>query len=322
MITTFGNESNQTHNNSPGMSHALALADYGMALSKQGLRVIPVGDTTLWVNFQPHALMRVPTFCLSMPEPDEVRQLLRLGKVAVLSYALEPDAEHRPNATLYLCSDHEYSLDSLRSEMRRNVSLALRRLRIEPLTAEQLLAHGLQAFSDTRARHGLSDGTSDEFRRRFTAWVQCPAHVFLGAWKEDVLTAFLSIIEVDDWAEIEGTFSMTTYRNLKPNDGLNYVALHHYLRNKQCRVVSYGLSSIQDGNHDGLHTFKTKVGFEARPVHRAFALNPLVAPLVNRLTLNSVKAALCFRPSNKLLRKAAGMMSIILDSTGHRQPEM
>jgi hypothetical protein len=200
--------------------------------------------------------------------------------------------------------------------MRRNVRRGLRELRIEPITSDQLLAHGAQAFCDTRRRVGLSDGTPEDFRRRFTWQAKCPAYVFFGAWKDDQLAAFLSITEVEDWAEI-GCFSADALLSFRPNDALFFYALSYYLTEKEYRLVSYGLSSIQaKSNRDGLHVFKTKVGFEARPVHRAFVLHPLLRPLANRITLWGMNTALRFRSRDRHLKKAGGALAAILRQKG------
>ena len=108
---------------------------------------------------------------------------------------------------------------------------------------------------------------------------------------------------------------MDALLNLRPNDALFFYALSHYMTERACRVVSYGLSSIQaESNRTGLHTFKTKVGFEARPVHRAFALHPLLRPFANRLTLWGVNTALRFMPRDRHLKKAGGVLTYILET--------
>lgn len=257
--------------------------------------------------------MRVPRFHLASPSPGEFRKTLWRGWVAAKSYLLPPDARHPANAYLYVCMDRGYALDKLPSAMRRNVRRGLRELRIAPLTSEELLAHGLQAFYDTRRRVGLSDGTLAEFQRRFHWRARCPGHGFLGAWKGDQLAAFLSLIEVDDWVEIESCYSMDALLSWRPNDTLMYSALSHHLRERSCRVVCYGLSSIQaENNAAGLYAFKLKVGFEAQPVHRAFVLHPLLRPLVNRTTLWGLHTALRLWPRGRVLKKAEGMLAYVL----------
>lgn len=234
----------------------------------------------------------------------------------MVSYLLEPDECHPANTWLYICTDQAYTLDKLSSSRRRNVRLGFKELRIAPLTSEQLLAHGAQAFCDTWNRVGLSRGTPKGFRQFFTTSAGLAGHVFLGAWKGTQLAAFLSILEVDDWVEIEGTYSMDALLRYKPNDTLIYSALSHHLVERKCRLVANGMSSIWDeSNLAGLHEFKTKIGFEARPVHRAFVSHPLLQPFVNRLTLWGMNTALRFRPEDSRLKKAGGVLAHLLGET-------
>jgi hypothetical protein len=89
--------------------------------------------------------------------------------------------------------------------------------------------------------------------------------------------------------------------------------LDHCLAQGRCRVVSYGLSSIQEVNRTAtLDYFKKKVGFEARPVHRAFQFHPLIRPLVNPLSYWIVRACSKVCPQNRTFRKAAGMLAASL----------
>src|SRR5207248_93458 len=244
--------------------------------------------------------------------PGELREVLWRGRAAVASYLVEPDEDHPANAWLYLCTDHDYALEKLRREVRKNVRRGLRELRITRLTPEQVLAHGAQAFCDTRRRNGLSDGTPEEFYRLFSDEAKLPEIVYFGAWKDNQLAAFMSNIEVDDWANI-GSYSMDALLRYKPNDTLMYIALTHYLMERKCRLVSSGLSSIQvESNAAGLHRFKMQVGFEARPVHRAFVAHPLLRPFVNLVTLWGVNSALRLRPTDRRLKKAGGVLACML----------
>jgi hypothetical protein len=113
-------------------------------------------------------MMRVPRFHLAPLAPGEARQVPWRGRVATGSYLLEPDDRHPANACLYVCTDRAYALDKLPAAMRRNVRRGLKELRIARLAPDELLAHGTQAFYDTRCRVGLSDGTPEEFRQRFS----------------------------------------------------------------------------------------------------------------------------------------------------------
>jgi hypothetical protein len=288
------------------------LVEYAADLASSGVQVLPGAPGTFWTRHESGALMRRPTFHVGPPASGEVREVLWRGRAMVASYLLEPDECHRANAWLYLCTDQTYALEKLASNGRRDVRRGLRELRVAPLTAEQLLAHGAQAFCDTRRRNGLSDGTPEEFRRRFVAEACLPEVVYLGAWKEGQLAAFISIIEVEDWVEL-GNYSMDALRRYTPNDALFYSTFFHYLVERKCRLVCGGLSSIQEeSNAAGLHIFKRKVGYEARPVHRAFVAHPLLRPFVNRLTLWGVNTALRLSPADRRLRKAGGVLACML----------
>ena len=98
-----------------------------------------------------------------------------------------------------------------------------------------------------------------------------------------------------------------------PNNGLLHFALDYCLTQGRCRVVSYGLSSIQEVNRTAtLDYFKRKVGFEARPVHREFLFHPLIRPLVNPLSYWIVRGSSKVCPHSRTLRKAAGMLATCL----------
>lgn len=293
----------------------MPVTQFATELAKTGIRVFHGGPGTFWARFNFGGMMRLPRHHLVPPTSDELHQVLWHGPATVASYLLEPDERHPANTWLYLCTDQGYALEKLAPEMRRNVRRGLRELTIAPLTFDQVLSHGAQAFCDTRRRVGLSDGTLEEFHQRFSAR-RIPEMVNLGAWKDSQLAGFLSILEVDDWVEINANFSMDSLRQYRASDTLLYSALCYYLVERKCRVVSYGLSSIQaDSKVASLHRYKKKVGFEARPVHRAFVPHPLLRPLANWLTLWGVNTTLWLKPEDQRLKKARGLLASILGDT-------
>ena len=289
------------------------ISAYASALTRHGKVILPGAPGTFWTKYESLAMMRVPDFALHDPPPGEVERVLWRGRIAVASYNAEPDAGRAANACLYVSDDQSYSVEKLIPAMRRNVRRGLKEFTIGLLNSEQVLARGMPAYCDTRRRVGLSDGTAEAFERRFNWYVRCPGHVFVGAWKGDELAAFLSIVKVDDWAEIEGCFSRDMFLSSRPNDLLMYMVLSRYLTEERLRLVSYGMSSIQQtDNVHGLHAFKTKVGFQAKPVHRAFVLHPLLRPFANHFALHGVNAVGRLFPNNRLVKKARGMLALLL----------
>lgn len=275
-------------------------------------------DGAPWAAFDPHAVRQVPSFHVGRPDPPEIDRMLRRTGALVAAYVAEPDEQRAANAWLYLCSDAQYSLRKLAPAVQRNVRRALRDLTIAPLTTGELFRHGGPAFCDTRRRTGVQGDTIAGFQRSFAQSnpTERPGRAYLGAWKDGQLAAFLTCLHVDDWVEL-GCYSMDSMLCHRPNDGLLYTALSHYLTQQKCRVVSFGLSSIQaDSNIAGLHRFKRKLGFDVRPVHRAFVLHPALRPLANRVTLTAAQwtahGVLRLWSGDRRLKKLGGMLACML----------
>jgi hypothetical protein len=294
----------------PGLDR---LAEYADELARSGVPIVGLTDDDFWMGYESWALMRMPAFSAGEPDRQRLDTILRSTRAIVATYLLDPDADHPANAWLYVCRDPEYSIEKLAPAMRRNVRRGLRELRIAPAAPEDVLADGFQAFTDTRARVGVSDGTHENFIKWFTPKGRYQSHTFLGAWHGRDLVAYLSITSVEDWVEIEGCYSANAALDLRPNDTLMATALNDCLVNRRSRLVSYGLSSIQsESNAEGLHRFKTKVGFDAMPMHRAFVVHPLVRPFVNDLAYRCVHGLLTLRPANRVLKKCDGVLAAVL----------
>jgi hypothetical protein len=297
----------------PRSTGGVSLEEYRADMLRCGKTVLPGAPGTFWVKYESFAMMRLPTFVTTLPSRAEIGRLFRQSRVPVIAHLTVVDARHPANAWLYLAQDGAYALESLPAAMRRNVRRGLAELDIRWIDKDDLLAHGYRAFCDTRTRNGLQDGTADEFERRFTHWGSCLGHVALGAWRDKTLVAFASVVDVDDWAEVEGCFSTNDGLSLRPNDALLYTALRTYLVVRGYRQVSYGLSSIQPGSGtNGLHVFKTKVGFDAIAVHRAFELHPILRPVANPIVAKALDTVLRLKPRNRQLRKAAGVLATLI----------
>jgi hypothetical protein len=250
------------------------------------------------------------------PIDRELRRVLWKGPAAAASYLIETNENLLPNAWLYVCQDRSYNIEKLSKPARRDVRRSLRHLTIGPASWTVVFDEGWAAFSQTLTRLGLSEISPVNFRRHYKNFSKNPCHRVIGAWKEDCLIAFMTLVIVDDWVEIEGSYFSDEHRGLCPNNGLVHYVLDFFLRRHGFQTVSYGISSVQrDSQNSGLHAYKTKVGFEARPVHRRFAVHPCLQSLVNRITLNGLNAARLFLPGNRRLKKAAGVLAHIVQTT-------
>jgi hypothetical protein len=127
------------------------------------------------------------------------------------------------------------------------------------------------------------------------------------------VAAFLVVTEVEDWSSIGPSYSVDEALPLRPNNGLFYYTLHHYLIERKFRLVNDGMTNFPiTPKVKALHRFKVKMGFEACPVHRAFLVNPLLRPVVNRASWRLVNGLVRLFPRNPILRKAEFALGVAL----------
>src|SRR5262245_20154285 len=128
---------------------SLSIAAYVSECIRNGTAILPGAPGTVWVRSETAGMIRFPTFKVTPPIPREVRRILWQGPAAVISYLVEPDERHPPNALHYLCRDQSYCLEKLSKPARRDVRRALRNLFITPIEWPVLLEKGFLAFRET-----------------------------------------------------------------------------------------------------------------------------------------------------------------------------
>ena len=291
----------------------VSIEEYVSGLIQEGTRVVSGPAESYWLTTEMRCLERMPWWRLDEAPARDVDALLWRARSPAAAYGRHPDASHPQNAVLYVCQDQNYAMDNLEHTARKNLKRALGELRFEFIEPHVLLEKGVVPYCDTRTRIGLSDGTPELFRKRFERTTANPARKIVGAWRGDVLAAFLSIIVVEDCVTTAAVGAATEYLSLRPNDGLIHFVLDYYLKRHHFRLVTAGPSSVQeDAKRDTMDRFKRKMGFEAWPIHRGFMLHPLLKPLANRVTLSALRACTRYWTSNRALRKATGLLATYL----------
>jgi hypothetical protein len=287
---------------------ATSLTDFIAGLHAAGRHVIQGSAGTWWHQYEAYSAVRVPSFYCGCPTS---RELLGLWwrfapMVSFLTEGRESDAS---GSWLYLCRDRHYGLEFLDHGARGNVRKALRELTFGFLTFDEVMQKGLAAFVDNRQRFGLNDGTRVAFEAEYGWMREVPGVRFLGAWFGGELAAFVSLNVVDDWVEVTTRCSMQSHLHLRPNDALLYLVLRHFLVDRGCRVVSAGVSSLeQTPSSAGLHRFKMKLGFQAIPVRREFRMHPMLRGMACRFGVGILK--LLRRPRRRSRRLSLAHLAL------------
>jgi hypothetical protein len=266
--------------------------------------VVGQGGLHIWVSSGRRFLERVPIEKYDEPDPAEVRGLLRRPGIWAATWVRAPDADHPPNAFHYVCAIKDYRIDGLPRHARADVRYGLRNYTVRLSTPEELAGKGFAADADTAERHGVDRPTPEGLRcyaesirgsRLFDIW---------GAWKGDDLTAWMTVARFDAFAALCMVRSRSGAKG-SPNNALLYVATRQYLVEDGLPYVTAGLSTIKaDTNALNLHEYKIRMGYEARPVFRRFAVHPLLAPVLKT------------RAGSWLLEKAAGTSSVLQRASG------
>jgi hypothetical protein len=286
--------------------------EYCEQLRVGGGKVLVGSENTLWVSHERFSMLRQPAFALHLPPKEEIKSVFRQSHAAVLSFVVRPTEAWVANSCNYICTDTEYSLEKLGRGARYDIRRGLSEFEMKFLNQPEILRLGERAYCDTLARTGLSAEHRETFKIAFGR--PRPDRRYVGAMRGNQLAAFLVVTEVDDWVSIGG-YSANEFLPLRPNNGVIYYAVHHYLIERRFRVVDYGLSSIQaDSKAAGLHNFKLKMGFESVPVHRAFVVNPLLRPFANSVSWRLVNRMLKFSPQHPMLKKAEGALRMAIQS--------
>lgn len=259
-----------------------------------------------WMKYEKFAYVKYPVYHLEPVNNEELKKIFKKTNAPVLSYSI---LNTEGNVFWYVCKT--ISLESLKSTQRRDISKAANSFVIKEVNYNQLIEKGFEAFSDTRKRVGLTDFEKSDFLNRFSKEKNTKANFYVGAFQGDRLDAFVSLIIFNNNVEIEGFFSRNEALPLCVNNYLNFAVTHYFLNVQKMNLVSYGFSSIQEGDFEGLHKFKLKCGFDAIMVQRKFVINPKYKLLVNKLTLSLAKGVTSMFPNNRMARKFDGVINIL-----------
>ena len=258
------------------------LAEYAAFLRTQGRPVfLPDHGRWVWVPGERGILNRLPLECLEPPDEAEVCRAVSNRGVWLCTYQDHATPERPANCLNYVCADPAYDLEHLPSKVRNKVRRGLRSFTIRLCSWDELVAKGSAAYVDTLARYGDLRGAETSLRAYAEAQRGQSFYDIWGAWLGDQLAAWTTVLKIDDWAMVNVCRSLTESLRLAPNNALRFAFTRHLLVTEGRALVSSGLSSLRaDGHEMGIHSYKTSMGFAARPVRRCFAAHPLIRPVL------------------------------------------
>jgi hypothetical protein len=286
---------------------SISLNDYYTNLKLSGIRTKKGDGNYLWIKHESFSVIRFPEFITSVPVESEIKGVFSELNCLLISYCNASNEAQKGNAVIYNCCDQDYNHNNLSKNVIRDIKIGRKNLSISFVDWHEILEYGFKAFQDTRTRVGLSDGNKNNFENRFRNFSKNEGHKALAAKLNGEIVAFMSLIVVNNFVIIQGSFSTDEHRKLCPNNLLTDFLLNYFLKENNFDNVSYGLSSIQeDTSIEGLHNYKIRVGFDPINIQRVFLLHPYIAPF-QEIISKFLKILLLVFPKHRLIRKASGL---------------
>lgn len=289
----------------------ISLQEYYQSLLRMNLPVIKGDGDYLWVKHERFSVIRFPEFNTSKPSKKEILSVFKNLRCLIINYTFIPSEKDYSNSHLYNSVKQNYDFQKLSKNVRRDIKSGQEKLKYGFADWNEILSDGLIAFTDTRTRVGLSDGNKRNFNKRFHQFSTNPSHKAAAAWFEGKIIAFMSLIVVEDYVIIQGSFSTNEHKKLCANNVLVDFILNYFLIENHYHIVCYGLSSIQENNQrEGLHNYKIRVGFEAIPVKRVFLPHPNLKVFHSFIRKALYILSFIFS-KNRFIRKATGLFNFI-----------
>jgi hypothetical protein len=252
--------------------------------------------------------MSLPEHALPPTRPEESLSLLRQENMLALRYPSL--TQGGLSGGLYICRDKNYSIQNVARGFRSAVKAGLAHCEIRPLLPAELLTQGLECNRDTMLRQGRENAEFSDPRRwqRFVdaAW-QVPAIEVTGAFVDGRLAAYqLGCLDDGCW-NIAYAFSRTSLLEHRPNHALMFSTLERTLRRADVAAVCAGPKTVLV--EDGLHDFKTRIGFELEPHQVVIRFHPaLESALVSWPVMKLARILRTTRPANLQFMRAEAFL--------------
>jgi hypothetical protein len=284
---------------------------YSDWLRAQGGRVVRT-ESSYWHAAGVGVFQAFPYHWEIEPGRKDFGELFYLHRAAAIRYSAPAGSPSGIESYHVVRGAGPYDLDSLGHWARKNVRRGLKNCVVEPVPVERFIAEGWVLRTDSLDRQGRDTGeTFEKWRQRLLHAAQIEGFEFWGAFVQEKLGAILLTFRMSECVTL--ILQQCDRRFLKEhvNNALSFEVTRHMLARPGVESIFYGLESLDAPR--SVDEFKFRMGYRARPVRQCVVFNPLVAPLMNRLTYAALKALVRQYPSNRTFSKTAGLIRVYLE---------
>lgn len=259
----------------PGRRPGQNLAEF---MQRRGRRIAETPGC-LWHSVENRFFMSVPYNLPVDPDPDAVHRLLESERAVGVRFP----SMHRAGLPggFYACSRKPYELGTIHQKMRSLVRRGIETFAVRPIEEAELLRQGMQLNRDTLARQGRYDpefGEQAHWEKLVRAVYTSVGVVAHGAFSGCRLAAYMITCRDDGWLHILHQMSRSETLQQNPNHALTFTVTSVAAADPTLQGTSYGLVSLL--HTDGLHLYKTRLGYEVVERTSCFEFHPLLASVL------------------------------------------
>ena len=278
---------------------------------RRGHRVL-FTPSSCWYDASPGIFQAFPYHLLITPTEEELRPLLREGRVFGLRYSAPLTSPAGKISYHIVYSRPAYGWEQVSRQTRQNIRKGLEHAAIEPISFIRLAEEGWAARAETLARQGRLKAENRSWWRRLCLSAEgLPGFEAWGALHRGTLIASLIVYLAVDCFLMLYQQSLTASLKFGVNNALGFVFSQNALARPGVKKLFYGFESL-DASWK-VDEFKLRMGYTAEPVRQRIVFHPALRPLVNPLTLKTMDWF-----GSKIIRspkwqKATGMVRFCLE---------
>lgn len=281
---------------------------YAEWLRRQGQTVVRTASS-YWHSAGFGVYQAFPYHWLIEPGKEELQELRSRSRILALRYSLPPAAACGTNSYHAVHTASDYGFETLGAWARKNVRRGLRQCTVTPISFARYVEEGWALRVDTLARQRRRvKETQSAWQRRYREAADLAGFEVWAAQVGNQLAATLVVFQLDDWYYMLYQQCHSNYLREHVNNALSFTVTQNLVRRRQVAGIFYGMQSLDAPA--SVDEFKLRMGYRAKPVRQSVAFHPYLAPLVNPVGHELLRAAKRLRPGSRWLAKAEGMFRL------------
>jgi hypothetical protein len=234
----------------------------------------------VWIGPRHGFFIRLPFYDITPPQEQELEFLFNQRRILGINYAAAPGCKGKISHN-YFVRDHNYNMNNLNTNCRRNVQKGLNCCQIRPMSFDELYRLGMPLNLDTLCRQGRSDrliSNPDQWKRLCRAGEELEQIEAWGAFVQGELGSYIITTRLGPVVSVLYSHSRTSLLASRSSPALYFSMIQTLMQRAGVEAVYNGAEWLTTSM--GLDRFKQGMGFIAEPVVFVTQLRPLASRLL------------------------------------------